>query len=116
MAEPAPGIRFHMAARSPAEWAEFIDQLYTTGTDNEAVQEIVQLTIMAACDAGYRAGVVAVAAYIRRHAEAWERPPHLRGRVEIDDEHVKKAISEVANMVEKMRPPPPDDDGERKCP
>ena len=103
-----PEIRFRMAPRSPAEWAEFIDRLYETHRVNESVQEIVRLTIMAAVEAGYRAGVTAAAAYIRCHAEGWERPRHIRAGHIIADDDVQRAISDVAKVVEKMRPPAPE--------
>lgn len=105
-----PEIRFRMAARSPAEWAEFIDQLYQTHRVNESVQEIVRLTIMAALDAGYMAAVNAAADRIKLHAGDFGRPDWDQ-RKPIDDETIKKLIMDGCREIRAMRPPAPGEEG-----
>ena len=104
------GIRLQMAARSPEGWAEFIDQLYESGTKRiwSAAKEIVRLTIMAALDAGYRAAITDAADRIKARAEDFGRPEWDQ-RKPIDDETIKKLIMDGCREIRAMRPPPPDE-------
>ena len=113
-----PAICFRMAKLNrlgtPAGWARFIDELYG-GERRNSVKEIVRLTIEAALDAGYDAGIAAVTAKIRQTVIDLNAKDQFEA---LDADEVRELLLGMAEVTEqmreavgKMRPPAPDEGG-----